>query len=117
LNLCWSTNTGSACSAWPLCLVYREVGIISGVVPVKNHKAFTQGKQRDGARRIQVALAENGDHADLKTILNSVKRQGLKAKAGRKFKVTTDSNHQLPVAPNLLHYSKIGVFQGSYPSN
>jgi len=46
-----------------------------------------------------------------------MKRQGLKAKAARKFKVTTDSNHQLPVAPNLLHYSKIGVFQGSYPSN
>ena len=68
----------------------------------KINKAFTQGKQRDGARRIQVALAENGDHADLKTILNSMKRQGLKAKAARKFKVTTDSNHQLPVAPNLL---------------
>ena len=68
----------------------------------KINKVFTQGKQRDGARRIQVALAENGDHADLKTILNSMKRQGLKAKAARKFKVTTDSNHQLPVAPNLL---------------
>lgn len=50
----------------------------------KINKAFTQGKQRDGARRIQVALAENGDHADLKTILNSMKRQGLKAKAARK---------------------------------
>jgi putative transposase len=68
----------------------------------KINKAFTQGKQRDGARRIKVALAENGDHADLKTILNSMKRQGLKAKAARKFKVTTDSNHQLPVAPNVL---------------
>ncbi len=31
-----------------------------------------------------------------------MKRQGLKAKAARKFKTTTDSNHQLPVAPNLL---------------
>ena len=29
-------------------------------------------------------------------------RQGLVAKAARKFKVTTDSNHTLPVAPNLL---------------
>ena len=65
-------------------------------------EAFTQGKQRDGARRIQVELAENGDKADLKTIFNSMKRQGLKAKAARKFKTTTDSNHQLPVAPNLL---------------
>ena len=27
---------------------------------------------------------------------------GLRAKAGRKFKVTTDSSHALPIAPNLL---------------
>lgn len=68
----------------------------------KISQAFTQGKQRDGARRIQVELAESGDKVDLKTIFNSMKRQGLKAKAARKFKTTTDSNHQLPVAPNLL---------------
>lgn len=29
-------------------------------------------------------------------------RQNLVAKAARKFKTTTDSNHPLPVAPNLL---------------
>lgn len=29
-------------------------------------------------------------------------RQNLVAKAARKFKTTTDSAHQLPVAPNLL---------------
>lgn len=38
-------------------------------------EAFGQSKQRDGARRIQAA---------------------------RKFVVTTDSDHSLPVAPNLL---------------
>ena len=27
---------------------------------------------------------------------------GLKAKAGRTYKVTTDSKHELPIAPNLL---------------
>ena len=31
-----------------------------------------------------------------------MKRQSLVAKAARKFKVTTDSKHSLPVAPNLL---------------
>ncbi len=31
-----------------------------------------------------------------------MKRQGLVAKAARKFKCTTDSKHRLPVAPNLL---------------
>lgn len=32
-----------------------------------------------------------------------MKQLGLVAKARRKFKVTTDSNHALPVAPNLLN--------------
>ena len=31
-----------------------------------------------------------------------MKRQGLVAKAARKFKCMTDSKHRLPVAPNLL---------------
>ena len=31
-----------------------------------------------------------------------MKRQGLVAKAAKKFKATTDSGHNRPVAPNLL---------------
>jgi transposase InsO family protein len=31
-----------------------------------------------------------------------MRRQSLIPKAARKFKVTTNSNHKLPVAPNLL---------------
>lgn len=63
---------------------------------------FVQSKERSGARRIQADLAEDGECADLKTIMNSMTRQNLVAKAARKFKTTTDSDHQLPVAPNLL---------------
>src|SRR5690606_17974583 len=63
---------------------------------------FDTSKERYGASRIQVELAEKGESADVKTIINSMTRQDLVAKAARKFKVTTDSNHQLPVAPNLL---------------
>ncbi len=65
-------------------------------------KAFEASKGRDGARRIQVELAEQGNKHNLKTITGSMKRQSLVAKATRRFKVTTDSNHSLPVAPNLL---------------
>jgi len=31
-----------------------------------------------------------------------LRRQGLRAKGARKYKATTNSNHSLPVAPNLL---------------
>lgn len=68
----------------------------------KVRAAFDASKQRDGARRIQVELSENGEQADVKTIADSMKRQHLTPKAARKFKVTTNSEHKLPVAPNLL---------------
>jgi transposase InsO family protein len=64
--------------------------------------AFDDSKQRNGARRIQVDLAEQGSRHDVKTIAKSMNRQQLVAKAARKFKVTTDSRHDLPIAPNLL---------------
>ncbi len=38
----------------------------------------------------------------MKTIASSMKHQSLVAKGARKFKCTTDTNHRLPVAPNLL---------------
>ena len=68
----------------------------------KIKEAFIESKGRSGARRIQAELADNGDKYDIKTITSSLKRQGLVAKAAKKFKVTTDSKHTRPVAPNLL---------------
>ncbi|EGU42788.1 integrase, partial [Vibrio ichthyoenteri ATCC 700023] len=65
-------------------------------------KAFDDSKERDGSRRIQKELADNGDKLNIKTIAASMKRQGLIAKAARKFKCTTDSKHTMPIAPNLL---------------
>ncbi|WP_345887509.1 IS3 family transposase [Shewanella algae] len=64
--------------------------------------AFDASKQRDGARRIQAELADDGERANVKTIADSMRRQPLVPKAARKFKVTTNSDHRLPVAPNLL---------------
>jgi putative transposase len=64
--------------------------------------AFVSSKQRDGAVRIQRELADRGKSHDIKTIRRSMKRQCLMAKARRRFKITTDSDHKLPIAPNLL---------------
>ena len=62
--------------------------------------AFKAGKGRNGAPRIHRDLCEQGDHCNLKTVARSLSRQELRAKAAKKFKVTTDSKHDLPVAPN-----------------
>ena len=64
---------------------------------------FHKHKQRYGAERLQRKMPqENGKYPDLKTIAASLKRQGLVAKAARKFKATTNSKHNLPVFDNLL---------------
>lgn len=63
---------------------------------------FRQSKGRYGAERLQVDLAQQGRCHDIKTVRASMKRQGLVPKAAKRFKVTTDSDHSLPVAANLL---------------
>ncbi len=76
-------------------------------------EAFHQSKDRSGARHLQKGLEENGHPCCLKTIQTSMKRQELIPKAARKFKVTTNSKHSLPVAPNLLErdFSATGANQ------
>lgn len=63
---------------------------------------FHQKKQRDGSPRLAKAFAEAGAPVNRKTIAASLRRQGLFAKAAKKFKATTNSKHNLPVAPNLF---------------
>jgi putative transposase len=65
-------------------------------------EAFHARKGRSGAFELSLDLAERDHPYDRKTVAASMKRQGLVAKAAKKFKATTDSNHDLPVAPNLL---------------
>lgn len=63
---------------------------------------FTAHKGRAGAPRITRELRDQGKPADRKRVAKVMRTQGLRAKAARKFKATTNSNHSLPVAPNLL---------------
>lgn len=63
---------------------------------------FHAHKARYGAPRISRELAEQGHPVDKKTVALSLRRQALVARAGRKFKATTNSKHNLDVAPNLL---------------
>jgi len=65
--------------------------------------AFLARKARSGSPGLTLDLADEGHRYDRKTIAKSLRRQGLRAKAAKKFKVTTDSEHAHPVAPNLLN--------------
>ncbi|MGL4172446.1 IS3 family transposase [Morganella morganii] len=61
-------------------------------------KAFTEAKQRYGAPRLADVLPEY----NVKTIAASLRRQGLRAKAARKFSPVSYCEHGLPVSENLL---------------
>ena len=55
-----------------------------------------------GPERLQHDLAEHGIQVGICRIRRIRKKLGLHCKQKRKFKVTTDSKHKLPVAENLL---------------
>ncbi|WP_159338646.1 IS3 family transposase [Erwinia rhapontici] len=65
--------------------------------------AFNRAKQRYGAPRLTLDLRDAGFGWNRKTVAESLRRQGLKARAARRFKASTNSHHNLPVAPNLLN--------------
>lgn len=64
---------------------------------------FVQNKCRYGSRRIRRALQNMGDTVSRRRVCRLMKELGLCCKTKRKFKHTTDSNHDLPIAPNLLN--------------
>lgn len=64
--------------------------------------AFQQNKGRSGAPRLTYDLNDVGVAICRNTVAASLQRQNLRAKAARKYKATTNSQHGLPVAPNLL---------------
>lgn len=55
-----------------------------------------------GYRRVYEELVANGIDCSESTVCYLMRKNGIKAKRKRKFITTTDSDHDLPVRPNLL---------------
>lgn len=65
---------------------------------------FLQGRNNYGTRRIRDKLKElYGLIISRRRISNIMKDLNLKVKMKRRYKNTTDSNHNLPIAPNILN--------------
>lgn len=64
---------------------------------------YTQHKKRYGAPRITRALQAQNEPCSHTRVARRMKTLGLVAIAKRKFKVTTDSEHNLPVYKNILN--------------
>jgi transposase InsO family protein len=68
----------------------------------KIKQAFEDERKRAGSPRITLALREGGTFVGRHRVARLMRENGLRAKAAKKYKATTNSVHKLPVAPNLL---------------
>lgn len=59
-------------------------------------------KGRYGSPRIHAELQADGPGCCVNTVAEVMRQAGIRAKTARKFKHTTDSSHNRPVAPNVL---------------
>jgi putative transposase len=63
----------------------------------------TQTRRGYGRPRIWRELRNNGVRVGKHRLQTLMQKHGIRAKGKKRFKVTTDSNHDLPIAPNLLN--------------
>jgi putative transposase len=64
--------------------------------------AHERTRQTFGSERLQKDLANHGVRIGVHRIKRLRAKLGLRCKQKRKFKATTNSTHELPVAPNIL---------------
>jgi len=69
---------------------------------IKEIRAKEPKKQVYGSPRLTKEVNEKGYPCSKNRMARIMHNNGIKAKTVKKFKRTTDSNHKLPVAPNLL---------------
>ena len=69
---------------------------------VKVRESFERSRQTYGSPRILADLAAQGEQVSRKRVIRLMAEQGLVARVRRRYKNTTMSDHDQPVAPNLL---------------
>ena len=74
----------------------------NAVLSLKIKAIFDEEKGRAGAKRITERLRKEGLKVGKNRVARLMRLNGWRAKAAKKFKATTNSNHKLPVSPNLL---------------
>ena len=64
--------------------------------------SFEASRQRYGSPRVLEDLREQQIHVSRKRVVRLMQEEGLQARARKRFKSTTMSDHDQPVAANLL---------------
>jgi putative transposase len=61
-----------------------------------------ESRRRYGSPRVHAELRDRGQRVGRKRIARLMQAQGLRARTTRRFRTTTDSQHALPIAANVL---------------
>lgn len=72
------------------------------ILATKIKEIFDEEYSRAGAKRITKRLKLKDIKVSRHRVARIMRANGWRAKAAKKYKATTNSNHKLPVAPNLL---------------
>jgi transposase InsO family protein len=64
---------------------------------------FTEGRGNYGCRTIKKKLEQKDNFIGRRRVARLMNQENLICRTRKKFKATTDSNHTLPIAPNLLN--------------
>jgi putative transposase len=65
-------------------------------------ESHERSRRTYGSPRVHAELAARGERISRKRVIRLMQEQELKARERRRYKCTTMSDHDLPVAPNLL---------------
>lgn len=65
-------------------------------------EVYQANRRAYGSPRVTAVLKQNGLACCVNTVAKIMRQDGLAAKIRRRFKLTTDSSHGLPTAPNRL---------------
>lgn len=87
----WLCRTGSSCS--------RERKRRDALI----RSEYETSRKRSGSTKITRALVKKGERMNRTYVAARMQSMGLRSRVKRKFRVTTDSKHNQPVAPNLLN--------------
>ena len=69
---------------------------------VKIERIHLGSRKTYGSPRVYRMLKGMGEKCSKSTVERLMRENGIRSKMRRKFKATTDSNHELPVAPNRV---------------
>jgi transposase InsO family protein len=108
------------CHHWPVRLLCTTLGVSPAgyyawrgrpssarqqrrdALTAETHAVHAEVKERYGSPRIHAELVARGRPCCVNTVAKLMRQAGIKAKTAKKYRCTTDSDHDLPVAANLL---------------